>query len=99
MSIDMQHMATSGCAKKLNDISLHFIDPKFVIVTRHALKNIHNCYLLSSMQERAGDKIPDGFYALLSTADGNCFFNSISILLYGTEEQSKYLHLQAVIHT
>ena len=50
------------------------------------------------MQERAGSRIPDGFYALLSTADGNCFFNSISILLYGTEERSKYLRLAAVIH-
>ena len=34
-SIDVQHIATSGCAKRLNDISPHFIDAKFVVVALH----------------------------------------------------------------
>ena len=49
-------------------------------------------------QEHAKDKIPSGFQALHATGDGNCLFNSASILLFGSEGYSVHLRLSTVIH-
>ncbi len=42
--------------------------------------------------------VPNGFQALVSTGDGNCFYNSISILLSGNEILTTHLRLASVLH-
>jgi hypothetical protein len=42
--------------------------------------------------------VPDQFQALVSTGDGNCLFNSMSILLNGTEGIAQNLRLASVLH-
>ena len=38
------------------------------------------------------------YKALLATGDGNCFYNSISTLLFGHEDHSLHLRLASVVH-
>lgn len=41
-------------------------------------------------------RIPTSFTALKATGNGNCLYNSVSILLYGDEEQAVLLRLASV---
>ena len=43
-------------------------------------------------------KSPEGFTALVSTGDGNCMYNSVSILFHGSERCAAHLRLLSVIH-
>ena len=43
-----------------------------------------------------GHRIPISFIALKATGDGNCLYNSVSILLFGNEEQAVLLRLASV---
>jgi len=43
-----------------------------------------------------GNRIPASFAPLKATGDGNCLYNSVSILLFGDEEQAVLLRLQSV---
>ena len=49
-------------------------------------------------QDLTGNKIPKGYQALMSSADGNCLFNSVSILLFGSEERAFQLRMASVLH-
>ena len=52
---------------------------------------------MSRRQECAREKNPAGYQALLASADGNCLFNSISILLFGDERYASHLRLATII--
>lgn len=43
-------------------------------------------------------KIPQRFVIGKSTGDGNCLYNSVSILLFGEETKAELLRLSSVIH-
>ena len=43
-------------------------------------------------------KSPDGFAALAATGDGNCMYNSVSILMFGSEGYAAHLRLLSAIH-
>lgn len=43
-----------------------------------------------------GDRIPTSFVPLKATGNGNCLYNAVSILLFGSEEQAVLLRLASV---
>ena len=43
-------------------------------------------------------KAPDGYTALASSGDGNCMYNSVCILLFGSERYAAHLRLLCAIH-
>ena len=42
--------------------------------------------------------VPNEFQALVSTGDGNCFYNSMSILLSGNEQLASHMRLASILH-
>ena len=52
--------------------------------------------ILYRRQEELDDRIPTSFIPLIASANGNCLYNAISILLFGDEEQAVLLRLASV---
>ena len=87
--IDLDIVSGTG-VKELNDIPSHFLDIKL-----EAYKILF--IVTDSIYFHSRQSLP-GYQALISTGDGDCLFNLVSILLYGSEEYSHYLRLSSVIH-
>jgi hypothetical protein len=49
-------------------------------------------------QSQLGSKLPTGFCPIMSTPDGNCLYNSVSVALFGSEARSVELRLSAIDH-
>ena len=43
-------------------------------------------------------KAPNGFTALVATGNGNCMYNSVSLLIFGSERYASHLRLLSAIH-
>lgn len=43
-------------------------------------------------------KIPQGFLIGKSSGNGNCLYNSVSVLLFGDEIEADLLRLSSVVH-
>ena len=51
-----------------------------------------------SFHYRYDNAIPRGYEAMDSSEDGDCLFNSVSLLLYGCEAYAPHLRLGATVY-
>lgn len=82
----------------LKDVPLSLLDIRLAMILHALLKLDLSLQIYIRRQSQLGSKLPPGFCPIMSTPDGNCLYNSVSIALFGSEAHSVELRLSAIHH-